>query len=228
MSPKFEDLVDRILFGSDHYPSSPAAGHSETRVETDSISQKSPSPQDTPGFAQGPQGTESNRSSLTVGPNSTDLKNAKNETRLRTYGLPKHRTRHRSRSRPLHPAVAYWKSLWRRDQHTWSPRKLQIRPLVGIVAIWGVIGCVLASLTVLLLSAGQATADWWLSPSTALAIITAVANSAITLAYMEAVPISWWYSMTRGRSIRALERQWQVSRSSIMVGITLNNEIDPN
>ena len=55
------------------------------------------------------------------------------------------------------------------------------------------------------------------SPSTLLAIVTAVSNSAIALAHMEAVPISWWYSATHGRSIEALERQWKVTRSAFLV-----------
>ena len=79
------------------------------------------------------------------------------------------------------------------------------------------VGCVFASLVVLLRSDGQAIDEWSLSPATWLAIITAVSNSAIALAHMEAVPISWWYSATHGRSIRALERQWQVTRSAVQV-----------
>jgi hypothetical protein len=85
--------------------------------------------------------------------------------------------------RQPHPAVALWNALWHRDQHTWSPRALQIRPLVRIAAICVTVGCVFASFVVLRLSDGQATGDWALSPSIALAIITAVSNSAIALAH---------------------------------------------
>ena len=123
----------------------------------------------------------------------------------------------RRRTGPSHPAFALWKAIWHRDQHTWNPQALQIRPLVGLAAICVTVGCVFASLVVLIYSNGQGTADWPLSPSIALAIITAVSNSAIALAHMEAVPISWWYSTTRGRSIRALERQWKVTRSALQV-----------
>lgn len=224
MSIGSENLLDCILFGPDHPPKLVANDHSSTGVEKDSISQDVPSPQETCVFAPGLQWIESNNSSPTVGPNHTAPKSAKNEITMGIEGLP----RPRLGPRPLHPAVAYWKALWHCERHTWSPRILQLRPFVGGFAICVIVGCVLASFAVLLLSDGQATADWSLSPSTTLAIITAVANSAVALAYMEAVPISWWYSATRGRSIRALERQWQVSRSSVMVRTTRHDTINSN
>lgn len=100
----------------------------------------------------------------------------------------------RSTTRPPHPAVVLWKALWHPNQHTWNPRALQIRPLVGMAAICVTVGCVFASLMVLLRSDGQATEDWSLSPAIALAIITAISNSAIALAHMEAVVCSSDYS----------------------------------
>ena len=126
---------------------------------------------------------------------------------------------------PQHPAVKAYKLLLERPSATWHPAAMQIRPLIGILGLCVAIACAFASLTVLVVSDGQATADWYLSPAVLLAIITAVANSAIALAYMEAVPVSFWYSMMRGRTIRSLERQWQVSRSILYVSpITLPRE----
>lgn len=121
-------------------------------------------------------------------------------------------------ARPIQPAIRVWKSVWARPEDTWHPTPMQIRPLVGVAGIVLAIACAFASLVVLIVSDGQPTADWPISPAVVLAIITAVANSAIALAYMEAVPVAFWYSMTRGRTVRSLERQWQVSRSIIYVG----------
>ena len=101
------------------------------------------------------------------------------------------------RIRPAHSAFSLWKAIWHPKEHTWDPRVLQSRPIVGITAICVTVGCVFASLVVLRRSEGQTIEDWSLSPATWLAIITAISNSAIALAHLEAVPISWWYSATR-------------------------------
>ncbi|KAK5173051.1 uncharacterized protein LTR77_003173 [Saxophila tyrrhenica] len=112
-------------------------------------------------------------------------------------------------------SIGGWTLPLRRQQNVWNPSVLQVRPLVGLLALCVTSSCVFASFAVLLVSDGQPVSDWPLSPAVSLAIITAAANSALALAYMEAVPISWWYSTTRGRSIRALERQWRVTRSIV-------------
>ena len=91
-----------------------------------------------------------------------------------------------------HPSPAVTPEVAANDHHqtVWNPRMLQIRPLAGLAAICVTVVCVFASLIVLHRSDGQATTDWSLSPSTVLAIITAVSNSAVGLAHMEAIPIS--------------------------------------
>ena len=122
-----------------------------------------------------------------------------------------------STQRQPHPAIQAWKSLWSRPTATWHPTAFQIRPLIGILGLCVAITCAFASLSVLMVSDGQPTENWPVSPAVLLAIITAAANSAIALAYMEAVPIAFWHSMMRGRTVRSLERQWQVSRSILYI-----------
>lgn len=122
-----------------------------------------------------------------------------------------------STRRNAHQLFRSWRSTWSPPPYAWHPTALQMRPLAGILGILVAIVCAVASLAVLLVSDGQATSDWYVSPAVLLAIITALANSAIALAYMEAVPVSFWYSMTRGRTVRSLERQWQISRSILYV-----------
>lgn len=119
--------------------------------------------------------------------------------------------------RTKHPAVRAWQSIWERPPATWHPTAYQVRALIGVLGLCVAVACVFASLAVLVVSDGRPTTSWYVAPSVLLAILTAVANSAIALAYMEAVPISFWYSMTRARTVESLERQWQISRSILFV-----------
>ena len=121
----------------------------------------------------------------------------------------------RQTQRRPHPLISRWRRLWHRPQ-AWRPTLFQVRPLAGFAGLCVAVGCIVGSLGILMVSEGQATDSWPVPPAVCLAIVTAVANSALALAYMEAVPISWWFSITRGRSIRSLEQQWQVTRSLIM------------
>ncbi|KAK3725481.1 hypothetical protein LTR37_000451 [Vermiconidia calcicola] len=123
------------------------------------------------------------------------------------------RTTTRKSEKPKNSGIAQWQTLWQKREATWHPTFLQIRPLVAIAALVTAIGCIFASLAILLVSDGQSVDNWPIPPSVYLAIVTAIANSSLVLAYTEATPVSWWYSISRGRSIRSLERQWQVTRS---------------
>jgi hypothetical protein len=68
----------------------------------------------------------------------------------------------------------------------------QVRPLAGILGLCLVIAVILASLFILMLSNGCPVQDWTVQPTVYLAINTAIANSGLALAYMEAVPCSWY------------------------------------
>ena len=99
------------------------------------------------------------------------------------------------------------------DSPEWDPCFLQLRPLAGVAALALAVGCVFGSLIILLVSDGQAVARWTVQPQVYLAIVAAIANSAVVLAFSQAVPISWWYHASRGGSVESLERHWQASNT---------------
>ena len=78
----------------------------------------------------------------------------------------------------------------KREEATWDPKILQIRPIAGITAICIVLGCIVASLAVLIVSDGQAVDSWPIQPTVYLAIVAAIANSALALARQEGVTVS--------------------------------------
>ena len=93
----------------------------------------------------------------------------------------------------------------------WNPRLFQIRPLAGLLALLVTIGCVFASLAILAASDGKPTTAWPIQPTVYLAIVAAIANSALRLARTQAIPISWWYHAYRGGTVQSLERHWLVN-----------------
>ena len=89
-----------------------------------------------------------------------------------------------------HSIVSQLERLQDRQDESWNPKFLQIRPLVGISALCLTIACIFASLAVLVAADGQATVRWAVSSPVYLAIITAISNSSLALAYMEGTPVS--------------------------------------
>ena len=96
---------------------------------------------------------------------------------------------------------------------SWEPSFFHIRPLSGIVALAVAIACVFVSLIILLVSNNQPVAKWPIKPPVYLAIVTAIANSALALARAQAIPVSWWYRASRGASVRALESHWHTTNT---------------
>ena len=78
-----------------------------------------------------------------------------------------------------------------RPEATWHPTIFNLRALSGIAGLCITVGCVFTSLIVLITSDGQAVESWPIQPTVYLAIITAVANSAIAVSRMEAVPVHY-------------------------------------
>jgi hypothetical protein len=93
------------------------------------------------------------------------------------------------------------------------PRWLQPRPLLGLFALMLAAGCVLFSMAILIVSNDRPIAKWTVQPTVYLAVAAAFANSAISFAHAQAVPIAWWYQASRseGVTIRGLDRQWKAS-----------------
>lgn len=78
-------------------------------------------------------------------------------------------------------------------QYAWRPSFFRIRPMVGLAAILVAIICMFVSLSVLVTSDGKTSASWSLQPTVYLAVATALSNTALNSALVQAAPISWWY-----------------------------------
>ncbi|KAK3648497.1 hypothetical protein LTR22_013389 [Elasticomyces elasticus] len=100
-----------------------------------------------------------------------------------------------------------------RSEPVWRPSMSSVRPLAGLLALILSISCMFVSLAILLASHEQPVRRWPIQPPVYLAIASAIANVALACARYLAVPIAWWYTASRGNSIRDLERQWEVSQS---------------
>ncbi|KAK5705667.1 hypothetical protein LTR17_021491 [Elasticomyces elasticus] len=100
-----------------------------------------------------------------------------------------------------------------RSEPVWRPSMLSVRPIAGLLALVLSISCMFVSLAILLASHEQPVRRWPIQPPVYLAIASAIANVALACARYLAVPIAWWYTASRGDSIRDLERQWEVSQS---------------
>lgn len=85
----------------------------------------------------------------------------------------------------------------------------------GLIALFVAFSCVFFSLAILVTSNGKATKTWTFQPSVYVAIASAVANVAISVAYSRAIPIAWYYRASRvqGATIRSLQRQWEAGSS---------------
>lgn len=86
-------------------------------------------------------------------------------------------------------APSRWQTIWQRPYATWRPTFFHPRALSGLAALCVTIGCIFASLLILVVSDGQAVTDWPIQPTVYLAIVTAVANGALALARLEAIPV---------------------------------------
>ena len=114
--------------------------------------------------------------------------------------------------------IPRWQALWKTSSFgahsgtSWFPTFFQISPLAGLVGLCVTIGCVFASLAILVVSDGQPIDSWAIEPTVFLAIVAAIANSALRLGRAQAIPISWWYKASRGGTIRSLERVWGIQQ----------------
>ena len=106
----------------------------------------------------------------------------------------------------------------RDETPAWRPSLLQLRPLAGCAALSVSATCVFASLAILIVSDGQPIDSWPISPTVYLAIVAAIANSAIRFSRAEAIPISWWYHAYRGGTVRSLEVCTLFARRALRIG----------
>lgn len=90
----------------------------------------------------------------------------------------------------LQPTISRCQTLIKREEATWDPKFFQIRPIAGITALCIVLGCIVASLAILIFSNGKTVDSWPIQPTVYLAVVAAIANSALALARQEGVTVS--------------------------------------
>ncbi|KAH9845146.1 hypothetical protein Tdes44962_MAKER06790 [Teratosphaeria destructans] len=86
-----------------------------------------------------------------------------------------------------------------------------IRPFFGLLCLGVSICSVFFSAAILITSNNKPVDSWAIQPTVFLAIAAALSNTAVTVAYSQAVIIAWWYRASRGATILALEKQWEAS-----------------
>ena len=67
---------------------------------------------------------------------------------------------------------------------------LQPRSVLGLTALAVAVTCVFVAYAILKGSHNKSVFDWPIQPTVYLAVVTAIANSAIAFARMEAIPVS--------------------------------------
>lgn len=101
----------------------------------------------------------------------------------------------------------------------WKPGDLSAAPLMGLAALVGGMACGLGTIFVLAASDGKSTT--WpmeerpISPAVMLAVLTAVANVLLSLAFSEGCTIAWWVKMLQGGNIRDCHWYWAYGSSAV-------------
>lgn len=143
-------------------------------------------------------------------PRSASVSSSKLASPIDPALLAKDEAAVKTREKDLSPEPSREKPL---ERPSWNPSIFQPRPVAGIGSLCLAAFCVFASLAILLASDGQPVDRWSISPTVYLAIVAAIANSAVRVGHFHAVPVSWWYHASKGGSIRALERHWEINNS---------------
>lgn len=91
----------------------------------------------------------------------------------------------------------------------WRTNFIRFGPLSGIAAMVAAIVSLTASLGILAGSDGQPVSHWSATPSTFLAIFTAVANLSMRYAAVQGVVIAWWSRATSGTTLAKLHWDWR-------------------
>lgn len=170
-------LIERLLFGIDRPDPRRKLSTIETTSRTDSTAsspdlEKAPTPPDQKGFTN-----------TIKAQSSSDQPN----TQRRPSAAPSLPTVLRSPT--LYSLTSNLQQRWIRprgengtDATAWEPSFRQIRPLSGICALFVTLCCVFGSLVILKVSDGQPTHSWPVQPTVYLAIVAAIANSALRMA----------------------------------------------
>jgi hypothetical protein len=91
----------------------------------------------------------------------------------------------------------------------WLPGIWSQFPYRGILSIVGCLGCVVASIAILVVSDGQPVSSWsTASPTVYLALLMTATNMLARYAFHDGVKISWWYKALNGGSVENLQTYW--------------------
>lgn len=100
-------------------------------------------------------------------------------------------------------------SPYRSTPRPWRTTLIRFGPLSGIFCMLLAIASMTASLGILAGSRGVPVAHWAATPSTYLAVCTAVANLAMRYACIQGVIIAWWTMALRGSGLAKLHYAWR-------------------
>ncbi|KAH8811077.1 hypothetical protein F5884DRAFT_781116 [Xylogone sp. PMI_703] len=90
----------------------------------------------------------------------------------------------------------------------WSPGFIKHIPYRGILALFGCLAGIIASIAVIVASDGQPTSNWRMSPPVYLAFFIAATNMLARFAFNEGAKIAWWYKAIRGGTVSDLHDHW--------------------
>ncbi|KAL2827133.1 hypothetical protein BDW59DRAFT_160420 [Aspergillus cavernicola] len=101
----------------------------------------------------------------------------------------------------------------------WRPGVFRNAPWLGLIALAMAIACAVATVVVLLSANGQVTSTWPsekhpLQLAVVLAILIALGNAALRLAFQEGVTNSWWVKMLKGGNLGDSHRYWSHGASA--------------
>ena len=94
------------------------------------------------------------------------------------------------------------------NQENWRPGLFRRIPWLGLCSLIIPVICMAISIGVLTISNGQLVASWRVQPTVVLAVASAAANMALSLALAEGVTLSWWCKALHGGTVGDLHRHW--------------------
>ncbi|PQE28098.1 hypothetical protein CJF32_00005849 [Rutstroemia sp. NJR-2017a WRK4] len=93
------------------------------------------------------------------------------------------------------------------DGDVWEPGWKQF-PFTGVLALVGSFFFMVASIVILVVSAGQSPSDWMVSPTVYVAAFTTLSNLLAQYSFKQGAKIAWWYKALRGGTIGDLHHHW--------------------
>lgn len=91
----------------------------------------------------------------------------------------------------------------------WRPGVWSHIPIPGMLAVLAALICIAGNIAVLVRSDGMPVADWTLSPTVYIALMTTGTNMLLRFAFHEGNKIAWWYKAIQGGSLRDLHTRWE-------------------